>query len=243
MRRSSADYQVAMYTDRKQVHAHLDIGLRHRFMDLSWRTTGWADLGEGDRPEDFDILVLVHAGGELVNFVGLQIISIRSDLTIIFGRFGATHPSHQGRGVLSRAIMALASDLSWVRRLSGEIYHTSRTQNPIIYEAARHVTSGLAIVDAFYPQINDAGELVPVTNAVEDLAKEISAVVSPGYLFDAQTFALRGVFAKYMRSDDEVRPRSHNAKVNGYFDRVLDYPRGDALMILSRVNLAPLSTG
>jgi GNAT superfamily N-acetyltransferase len=100
-----------------------------------------------------------------------------------------------------------------------------RTENPIIYRAARKVS----------PRLFPSVERAHAGRAYEQAARvgaRLAAELHPGRPFDPRTFAVRGAlaFAGDLYADEA--PRSGVAAVDALFERELDARAGDAFILV-----------
>src|SRR5438034_7001150 len=63
---------------------------------------GWQAycMSPGGRTQDFDRLVLVWHGDEMVGFSGYVVERMEPDVTVLWYQAAGTHPERQGRGAL-----------------------------------------------------------------------------------------------------------------------------------------------
>ena len=219
------------------------------FVELSYQTTGGDDWQSyrpaiegwreyynavGARPQDYDRLVLIYDGDLLVHFTGVTRFRLGPSLDFTWMRSSMTLRKHHGGGMLKMAILSVFSP-EWLREL-GETCFVVRTANPIVYEATRNLSLGLAashnLSFTWYPEINIAGELDPVPDGIRDLAWRVAKKTCPGCDFIRETFVNKGYFKRFAPLYREPAFPCDNAATKKYFESVVDYSNQDGILVL-----------
>jgi GNAT superfamily N-acetyltransferase len=224
--------------------------LTQQFSDISWRATGGPDWQSyppardgwygyycepGGRPQDYDRLVLVYEGDQLVHFTGLTVFRPDpQDVSFIWVHVAITLPEYQGHGLLRLAIETIL-DPAWLKGFGRELFFIFRTPNSIVYEAMRNIARGFEAdgirVEAWYPEINQAGEMDAIPDEVRRMAIRVAQRISPECEFRPDIFVIRGYYKRYGPLYKEHSFPCQNPATRAYFQRNLDNSNQDGLFI------------
>jgi hypothetical protein len=245
-------FRLEVISEPKALSAERLTVLRQEFTDLSLRASGgrnwssylpgqigWADFyqTEGARPQDYDRLALVYAGTQLAHFIALNVFWLDKKYPILWLHVAITDPVHQGAGLLTMSSRALLAP-DWMKTVGSVVYAVFRTPNPIVYEAmkafcAHYFNTRDLKVRAWYPQINEHGQLEAVPEEVSAMAAAIAKTLSPDCPWDHEHFVIKGYFKKFgpLYSSDVQFP-CRVAGTRDYFARNVHIQTQDGLLVI-----------
>lgn len=212
------------------------------FAEITWRATRGAAqrfdearafwLGYyttfGNRPEDYDLLLLVEDDDRVVSVVAVNLVTV--DIGCLFWlHFAYTEPEYQGRGVLRIASATLAAISA---ELPSPTYAVCRTLNPTVYDIMIGAAGAVPErATTFHPQLTADGDALAVPDETRRLATRIAQVLSPTCDYDPTHFVIRGFFSEIRHLIGLRYPPSRSTATNRYFERHCDYARGDGSLI------------
>lgn len=215
------------------------------FARISWRATRggarryddllpfWLDYyaTAGNRPQDYDALVIAEDGDRIVSVIALNVVA--SDVGhLLWLHLAYTEPEYQGQGVLRGAGPAL---LALIAELPSPLYAVCRTLNPTVYDLMTDFArTNPAWAETFQPRIGDAGDALPVPDETRRLATQIAERLSPSCDYDPAQFVVRAFFSELRHIIGLKYPPSRAEATNRYFQRHCDYARGDGSLIFFR---------
>jgi hypothetical protein len=248
-------YRFEVVSNPKALDRERLRGLTQEFTEVSLRASGgrdwinyvpghvgWKDFyqTEGARPQDYDRLVLIYAGTELVHFIALNVFWLDEKHPIIWLHVAITDPVHQGSGLLRMSSRALLT-ADWMKTVAPIAYAVFRTPNPIVYEAmkafcADHFNTSDLRVRAWYPLINECGELEAVPENVRAMATALAKTLSPDCPWDADHFVIKGYFKKFgpLYSSDVQFP-CRVVGTRDYFTRNVHLQTQDGLLVICEI--------
>jgi hypothetical protein len=216
------------------------------FAEISWRATrGGAQrfdearafwLGyyatEGNRPQDYDVLLIVEDGDRIVSILAANIVTLDIGC-LLWLHFAYTEPEYQGRGVLRTAMSALTS--VWAE-LPSPTYVVCRTLNPTVYDLMIGIAGAVpGRATTLHPQLTADGDALAASDDTVRLARRIAEALSPTCEYDPTQFVIRGFFAEIRHLIGLRYPPSRAEATNRYFQRHCDYDRGDGSLIFFTV--------
>jgi hypothetical protein len=249
---SQNGYRLELVSDPKTLSMGRRQVLIEEFTELSVKASGgrnwsnyvpgkvgWADYyqTEGARPQDYDRLALVYAGDRLAHFIALNVFWLEQKYPILWIHIAITDPVHQGAGILTMSSRALLS-ADWLKTVAPVTYAVFRTPNPIVYEAMKafcldHRNTGAMKATAWYPRINEHGQLDAVPEDVRSMASNIAKMLSPECPWDPEHFVIRGYFKKFgpLYSNDMQFPCRVPGTQN-FFDQNVHLQTQDGLLVI-----------
>lgn len=256
MNPTAESYRLEVLTETASLPVSRRQELIDAFVELSARTTGGEDWrsyrpalegwreyynAPGARPQDYDRLVLIYDGDQLIHFAGVVELELAPSRPLIFIRSAMTLKEYHGAGLLKSSILTIFSP-SWLQSLARsaeEVFFAIRTANPIVYEATRTLLSGLTshpeLEFSLFPEIRDGGRLAPVPEEIRDIAIRTVEKTSPGCVFVPDTFVNKGYFKMYGALYKEPVFPCRNPATQQYFNQVVDYSNQDGILILIRM--------
>jgi len=152
--------------------------------------------------------------------IGLTVVKKSNKNTFVF----------RSNYLMSR-ISAILLKRELLKRFGKSYYVVLRTYNSKVYGA---VVSYLSRVLPDYKGINIPNELE------RKIAREGAKIISPKCFFDDKNFIIIGAFKNnpdLVTNEINYGSRHYNTAIVSFFDKKINYKRGDAFIIVARVNL------
>jgi len=219
------------------------------FIGLSWRACGGKDWrnydtgrsawtrfyqADGNRPRDFDFIITVYKGLQLIYMTCFQLVKLTPSTTAIWCHLGMTDPQYQGTGNIARTFKEehLAGTLAFFDKVEGQRFLVARTPNPIVYEVMRRMTKPFMPAGQFFPDIDPSAHIRPIPQRIRELAVRISEKLSSNCYFDPESFVLKGYFKEFGSLYHDYDFPCRNDAVTKYFEEHLDRSNMDGIMII-----------
>lgn len=190
---------------------------------------------DGARAEDYERLVLVYVGEELVHYSGARRVKLASGETLIWLHMAMSHPSYSGQG--ARSVGALC-DKEWLDRLPANSWAVVRTPNPRVFHLMRTIARRNSLWnETFYPRMRAGGAALADAQdpASQTLAPAVAAALSPSCTFDEQHSIVRDFLGEYGNVNRLGQPPCRNADVNSFFQQHVRTRPRDGVLVLFKI--------
>jgi hypothetical protein len=194
---------------------------------------GWESYctSPGGRCQDFDRLVLVWHGDEMVGFSGYVVQEIEGGITVLWYKAAGTDPGHQGHGAMGAARDAI-SDLNWLTSYGSPSWWVMRTPNPLVYDIARKWWAGHPDwYSRYYPKVTDDGDLGPIDEHAKEIGERIAKGMWPECEYDRDKLVLKDFLGEHGKDIWRVKaPISPQPGTQKFFEQNLRSNNEDAMM-------------